>query len=896
MEGTSTSVSAQHFIPESMAEEGPGGDRPHHQPRRLLGEYNHQLGPRHFSSIARPTKGVEIKLALLSLITANQFAGMDHEDPYTHLSTFYELIGTMGIPGEDEEAVYLRLFPFSLTGKANTWLQAHPNQSLTRWEDVERKFLARFFPPSRYISAKSTIATFSQGADEPLCEAWERYKSLLRKCPNHGFDDVAQLNMFCNGLRPQTKMLLDASAGGSMMMKDSKEAITIIDVLAANDYQAHHDRSQPTKRGILELDTQNAILAQNKLLSQQMEELKKQMSKLQVGSSSRPQQVMRCDFCAGDHPNGHCTISESEQEEEVNYMNNPGRQGNFSSNYNQDQGWRNNQNQYSEWKQEARPSQRQPPQKPYQNQSSYQLDRLSKMEEALTQFIQVSTTNQKNTEASIRNLEVQIGQLAKQLAEQQSNNFSANTQVNPKEYCQLITTRRGTVIGKGIGDNLRENKDGVDEDKSGVELKSEKEVEVNKEAEKNEKNKKESEKNESRDGDVKEESKKKGREVSRPPPVKNLPYPHAPSKKDKERQFARFLDIIKRLQINIPFAEALEQMPSYARFMKELLTKKRKLSEDETVELEAGCSAIIQKSLPQKSRDPGSFTLLVTIGNLSVGKALLDLGASINLMPLSMLQRIGDVEVKPTKMTLQLADRSIKYPHGIVEDLLVKVDKFWFPVDFVVMDMEEDSEVPLILGRPFMKTAKVIIDVDDGKLKVRVHGDEVNFNIFEAMKHPNDKKDCFRVDVMDEVCLESERKFSLATPVEKSLNLFDMKTASEKRKLQLHELEEMRLQAYDSSKIYKSKVKSYHDKKIVQRNFQPGQQALLLNSRLRLFPGKFKSKWSGPFVMKSAIPSGAMELEEPNSRRSWMMNGQRIMPYLGGEVEKLTTVIHLKDP
>nr|KYP33667.1 Retrovirus-related Pol polyprotein from transposon 17.6 [Cajanus cajan] len=210
-------------------------------------------------------------------------------------------------------------------------------------------------------------------------------------------------------------------------------------------------------------------------------------------------------------------------------------------------------------------------------------------------------------------------------------------------------------------------------------------------------------------------------------------------------------------------------MPSYARFMKELLTKKRKLSEDGTVELEAGCSAIIQKSLPQKSRDPGSFTLPVTIGNVSVGKALLDLGASINLMPLSMLQRIGQVEVRPTRMTLQLADRSIKYPHGIVEDLLVKVDKFWFPVDFVIMDMEEDSEVPLILGRPFMKTAKVIIDVDDGKLKVRVQDDEVNFNVFEAMKHPSDKSGCFRVDVIDELCMEAQKSFSVATPLEKAL-------------------------------------------------------------------------------------------------------------------------------
>nr|KYP43990.1 hypothetical protein KK1_034512 [Cajanus cajan] len=222
-------------------------------------------------------------------------------------------------------------------------------------------------------------------------------------------------------------------------------------------------------------------------------------------------------------------------------------------------------------------------------------------------------------------------------------------------------------------------------------------------------------------------------------------------------------------------------------------------------------------------------------------------------MPLSMLQMIGDVEVRPTRMTLHLADKSIKYPHGIVEDLLVKVDKFFFLVDFVVMDMEEDSKVPLILSRPFMKTAKVIIDVDDGKLKVRVHGDEVNFNIFEVMKHPNDKKDCFRVDVMDEVCLEAGRKFSLDTPVEKALN-FDMKVVGEKRKLQLHELEEMCLQAYESSKTYKNKGKSYHGRKIVWRNFQPGQQVLLFNSRLRLFPGKLKSKWSGPLVIKSSKP------------------------------------------
>ena len=263
-------------------------------------------------------------------------------------------------------------------------------------------------------------------------------------------------------------------------------------------------------------------------------------------------------------------------------------------------------------------------------------------------------------------------------------------------------------------------------------------------------------------------------------PVRDIPYPHAPSSKDKDRQFSRFMDILKRLQINIPFTEALEQMPTYVRFMKELFTKKRKIPYQETVELEAGCSAIIQKPLPQKSRDPGSFTLPVTIGNLTIKRALMDLGASINLIPLSMLKNIGDVEVRPTRMTLQLADRSIKYPYGIVEDMIVKVDKFLFPVDFVVIDMEEDAEVPLILGRPFMKTAKVIIDVDKGKLKVCAQDEEVSFDVFEAMKHSSDAKECFRVDVLDKVCAEPEKRIHAFDPLMKILAIDDIDKGEER--------------------------------------------------------------------------------------------------------------------
>ncbi|XP_019434536.1 PREDICTED: uncharacterized protein LOC109341151 [Lupinus angustifolius] len=228
------------------------------------------------------------------------------------------------------------------------------------------------------------------------------------------------------------------------------------------------------------------------------------------------------------------------------------------------------------------------------------------------------------------------------------------------------------------------------------------------------------------------------------------------------------MDLFKSLQINIPFMEAMEQIPTYAKFMKDLLTKKRKFSE-ETVTLEARCNVIIQKSLLEKTKDPCNFKIPTTIGELFVGKALLDLDASINLTPMSMLKRIGDLEIKPTRMTLQLTDRSVKYPYGVAGDVLVKVDKLVFPLDFVIMENEEDTEVSLILGRPFMKTAQVIIDVDDGKLKVRVQDQELNFNVFETMQHPKDKQHCFRVDVIEELYMLDDIHLSRSSPLEKAL-------------------------------------------------------------------------------------------------------------------------------
>ena len=154
----------------------------------------------------------------------------------------------------------------------------------------------------------------------------------------------------------------------------------------------------------------------------------------------------------------------------------------------------------------------------------------------------------------------------------------------------------------------------------------------------------------------------------------------------------------------MPSTEVVTQMPIYARFLKEILGKKRRIAEEEVVNLTVTCSAVIKKNLPEKMKDPGRFIIPCTIGEFEFQKALCDSGASINLMPLFVASKLSLGELTPTTVTLQMADRTLAKPEGVIEDVLLKVGKFVFPVDFIIMDIEEDSQVPLLLGRPFLAT------------------------------------------------------------------------------------------------------------------------------------------------------------------------------------------------
>ena len=165
----------------------------------------------------------------------------------------------MGFHSDDLENFYMCLFSLSLAGKTNEWLKSHPNQSLTNSKDVEEKFVQIFFPISRYIKVKFEISMFRQGADESFCETWERFKMLLKKCPNNGFEGIAQLSIYLNGLISDTKMVLDATVGGTMMALDEEQVKRIVDALASINYQTQHDRKGIQKKRLLEFQMHSCI-------------------------------------------------------------------------------------------------------------------------------------------------------------------------------------------------------------------------------------------------------------------------------------------------------------------------------------------------------------------------------------------------------------------------------------------------------------------------------------------------------------------------------------------------------------------------------------------------------------------------------------------------------------
>ncbi|XP_022860306.1 uncharacterized protein LOC111380876 [Olea europaea var. sylvestris] len=679
--------------------------------QRAIRDYIRPVVNDNYSGIAHPAiaaNNFELKPGLIHMVQQNHFGGAAVEDQNAHLGSFLEICDTVKMNGVTEDAIRLRLFSFSLRDKAKAWFQSLPYGSITTWDDLAQKFLTKYFPPSKSTQLHSEISQFKQLDFEPFYEAWERFKDLLRRCPQHGFQKWMQIEIFYNGLNGQTRTMVDAAAGGILMAKTAEAAYALLDDIATNSYQWPSERSGVKKvAGFHEVDPITALAAQVASLTNQIVTLTTQ------GNQQKVDSIMSA---SSSNQETEVTNEQAQYVDSRNYN----QRGSYQANH-YHPGLRNHKNlSYGNNRNTLQP----PPE--FNTQNS---DGKPPLEDILGTFISETRsrfnknelrwdnieTHVSNMGATMKNLEVQIGQLATSMKSQQKGKFPIDTEVNPREHCNAIILRSGKM---------------VEESKPKKIVVPTSDVIVTEERQ-SERQKTEAE----------------GTKIYKPyslsfpdnPPILKppLPFPQRFMKKKFDDQFAKFLEVFKKIHINIPFAEALAQMPNYAKFLKEVMSNKKKLEEFETIKLTEGCSDILQK-LPHKLKDSGSFNIPCNIGGITFDRALCDLGASINLMPLSVFKKLGLAEVKPTTLTLQLADRSITYPKCMIEDVLVKVDKFILHVDFVVLDMDENEKISLILGRPFLATGRALIDVQEGKLTLRFNEEHVTFNIHQVEK-PQEK-------------------------------------------------------------------------------------------------------------------------------------------------------------
>ena len=224
------------------------------------------------------------------------------------------------------------------------------------------------------------------------------------------------------------------------------------------------------------------------------------------------------------------------------------------------------------------------------------------------------------------------------------------------------------------------------------------------------------------------------------------PFPQAFRKSKKSVNQTEILEVLRQVKVNIPLLDMIKQVPTYAKFLKDLCTVKRSLNVNKKAFLTEQVSAIIKCKNPVKYKDPGCPTISVNIGGTCVKKAFIDLGASVNLLPFSMYKQLGLGELKPTTITLSLADRSIKIPKGTVEDVLIQVDKFYYPLDFVVLDIEPvavgANYALIILGRPFLATSNAVINCQNGVMQLTFGNMTLELNIFHLSKmHMHQQED-----------------------------------------------------------------------------------------------------------------------------------------------------------
>ncbi|GJX94692.1 reverse transcriptase domain-containing protein [Tanacetum coccineum] len=530
--------------------------------------------------------------------------------------------------------------------------------------------------------------------DESFHEAWDRYKDLLRACPHHGFTELHQLDTFYNALNPADQDSLNSAAGGNLLERSTQDVLTIIE----NKSKVRNSRNKSVVSQVKSSDGNSssssniaklahAVNQQTSAVTTTMTAILKQFQATPPLASVKAIEEI-CVTCGGAHPYYQCLAADgntfAEYQDNIqgyvvaaagNY--NHGNSGYRPPGYNRG----NNFNQNASYQALIQQNQSVPLSK---------LEKIKKMNDVNIKAMQAQINNVKNElrnemQSSIQaSMSNQTNELKNMMASffqmntastSGTGSLPSNTVANPKGELKAITTRSGLVLD-GPTVPMPPPFINPEEDERVEETLTDPEH-----------------------GEYTIKVPPPQVQKAKPPSQRNFVihqrdprYPHIPypsrmqQEKQKEKdevQIHKFWHMFKQLHINISFADALILIPKYQKMLKSLLSNKEKLIELANTPLNENCSAVILKKLPEKLGDPGKFLIPCGFSELKC-KALADLGASINLMPLLVWKKLGLPELISTQMTLELANRDICTPVGIARDVFVPVGKFTFPVDFVI--------------------------------------------------------------------------------------------------------------------------------------------------------------------------------------------------------------------
>nr|GEW09902.1 DNA-directed DNA polymerase [Tanacetum cinerariifolium] len=595
------------------------------------------------------------------------------------------------------------------------------------WEDLVSKFINQFFPPSKTTYLRNEIINFLQKPSETFNEAWERFKDLLRQCPHHGFSELHQLDTFYNALNLNDQDALDSAAGGNFLDKIPRECLSIIESKSKVRYSRSrvtdvraNTHAPPPSSPSNSFELQQIAASLEDKLDICMNRFEKSLNDMKAFiTPTAPLKAVEETAAIGNFiQNRHQNVSNQMRPPRFNHPNQPNNNQNRyqGNNFNQNQNRQNQGTVYQNRPQQVQPYQALPQQNTITNSKfeAYTTANDAKMNNLQFKFDNFQKNQQdfqKKFEQKQDDFENQMMNFMQNLYNNKpssSSSLRSNTIPNPKGKAKAITTKSGVsykeppIPPPGV-EQQEPTKATTD-----TELPSTKDIQPP------------SVQVEVQEGKPIEEP-----SVVVPKAKANLIYPSRLQKEKLRKKddilAAKFMEIFRDLHFELSFADALVHMPKFAPMFKKLLNNKDKLIELTKMPLNKNCSAVVLKKLPEK----------------------LDLGESINLMPLSIWKKLRLPTLNDTKMVLELADRTISKPTGVAENVFVKVGKFNFPADFIVLDYIADPRVLLILRRPFLSTAHVLIDVYEGEIILR-HDDQsltlkcgdtpsISYNNFESL-------------------------------------------------------------------------------------------------------------------------------------------------------------------